>query len=100
MKLGIIINPIAGMGGKVGLKGTDGPDVLKKAYDMGAVPESPFKAKKALEKLVGIKDDLEVLTFPGNMGENELLELGFKPKVLNYLSDITTAEDTEKAAKM
>lgn len=100
MKLGVIINPIAGMGGKVGLKGTDGAEVLKKAIELGATPESPVKAKRALEKLLPIKDDLEIFTFPGKMGEEELLELGFKPTVLNHLSEETTAEDTERAAKM
>ena len=100
MKLGVIINPIAGMGGKVGLKGTDGVDVLKRAREMGALPESPVKAKKALEKLLPIKGELEIFTFPGKMGEDELLELGFKPNILNHLSDVTTAEDTEKAARM
>ncbi|WP_422485144.1 ATP-NAD kinase family protein [Gudongella sp. DL1XJH-153] len=100
MKLGVIVNPIAGMGGKVGLKGTDGPEVLEKARKMGAKPESPGKAEKALRTLVPLKDRLEILTFPGDMGENEMRNLGFEPTVLDSVKENTTAEDTEKAARM
>ena len=64
MKLGFIVNPIAGMGGKVGLKGTDGPEILKEARSLGAVPESPNKAKLALESLLPIKDKLQIFTYP------------------------------------
>lgn len=99
MKLGLIINPIAGMGGKVGLKGTDGPEVLKKARELGAKEESPIKAKSALKLLLPIKDKLEIYTYPGDMGESELREVGFEPTVLGEKKDLTGPEDTEKAAK-
>lgn len=99
MKLGLIINPIAGMGGKVGLKGTDGPEVLEKARSLGAKEESPIKAKSALKILLPIKDELEIYTYPGDMGENELREFGFEPLVLGERKETTGPEDTEEAAK-
>lgn len=99
MKLGLIINPIAGMGGKVGLKGTDGEEILSKARSLGATEESPKKAKGALNILLPLKDSLEILTYPGLMGEDEAKELGFKTKVFGKKKDITSFEDTEEAAR-
>ena len=98
MKLGLIVNPIAGMGGRVGLKGTDGEDVLNKALELGAVPESPKKAVKALEILLPLKSDLEIITYPGKMGEDEAKEAGFLPTVIGQEKEKSTSMDTEEAA--
>ena len=99
MKLGLIVNPIAGMGGRVGLKGTDGPEILEKARSLGAVPESPDKAVKALKALLPLKDKIEVYTYPGSMGEEEAIEVGFKPIVLKKRNGETSPKDPEDAAK-
>ena len=99
MKLGLIVNPIAGMGGRVGLKGTDGEEILEKALSLGAIQESPGKAKKALEALVPIKDKIEIYTYPGKMGEEEAREMGFEPIVLGEKKDRTSPEDTMEAAR-
>lgn len=99
MKLGFIINPIAGMGGPVGLKGTDGTEILEKALKLGAVARSPKKAKAALEKLIPLKDDLRLITYPGKMGEKVAIELGFKPVVIGELDERTSGRHTEEAAK-
>lgn len=99
MKLGFIVNPIAGMGGRVGLKGTDGLEILEKARSLGAVPESPDKAKKALKPLLPFKDKLQIFTYPGNMGEEEAVAVGFEPVVLREKKNNFGPEDTEEAAQ-
>jgi len=98
LKLGFIVNPIAGMGGKVGLKGTDGKEILEKARQLGAYPESPKKAKKALEILIPFMDEIELITCPGTMGEEEAIELGFTPKVIGEKKATVGPNDTEEAA--
>jgi len=98
-KIGLIVNPIAGMGGKVGLKGTDGPEIVEKARSMGARPESAAKAAQAIQVLAAIKDQLELITCPGSMGEEIALHCGFEPKLIDIISEPTTAADTEKAVR-
>ncbi|MGQ9679765.1 MAG: ATP-NAD kinase family protein [Candidatus Bathyarchaeia archaeon] len=100
MRIGFIVNPIAGMGGRVGLKGTDGADALKKAVARGAKPWSQSRAKQTLMELVGMKGDLEFLTWSGEMGEELLKSLGFEYKVLGEIGGaVSTAEDTRAAAE-
>jgi predicted polyphosphate/ATP-dependent NAD kinase len=78
--LGLVVNPIAGMGGRVALKGTDG--VVEEALKRGAKPVSPFRA---VEFLKALKRNLEnagnfpeVITCRGEMGEEETNAAGVK----------------------
>lgn len=93
-KLGLIVNPVAGLGGSVGLKGSDG--LVEEALSRGAVPQSENRAKVALLELLSLKDSVTVYTGPGSMGEKLARELGFACVVMeNALDAATTAEDTK-----
>ena len=101
MRLGFIVNPIAGMGGRVGLKGTDG--VLKEAIAKGA---KPIAAKRATEFLKKLKENvgdqkIEVLTCPGTMGAREVKAASFFIRILPMkIGTETSAEDTKTAVKL
>ncbi|RLE50299.1 MAG: ATP-NAD kinase [Candidatus Methanomethylicota archaeon] len=100
-RIGFIVNPIAGMGGSVGLKGTDGKDILRKAIEKGAKPIAPLRAEKFLQYLAPHKKLLELIVAPKDMGEYESLKAGFNPTVLPIqLGHEIDAEDTKKAAKL
>jgi predicted polyphosphate/ATP-dependent NAD kinase len=105
--LGLIVNPISGMGGSVGLKGTDGKKILQKAIDLGAKPNALNRTKELLEELEPIKSKLVFYTCPDYMGENVVKELNFEYKLVNHpifkknLSKYeTTAEHTKIAAEI
>ncbi|MEM3626557.1 MAG: ATP-NAD kinase family protein [Candidatus Bathyarchaeia archaeon] len=97
--IGFIVNPIAGMGGAVGLKGTDGIAVLKRAVMLGAKPIAPEKAKTFLSELEPWKEMINLIVGAGEMGENEALSCGFTCKVVGERKEVTTARDTIKIAK-
>lgn len=99
-RLGLIVNPIAGMGGRVGLKGTDGIETLKKAIELGAKPWAEDRAREALKQLTRLKGKIELITYPKQMGENVAVSCSFNPTVIGELSgEMTTAEDTKRAAR-
>jgi len=99
-KLGLIVNPLAGIGGRVGLKGSDGITTVKKAFALGAEILSPKRAIETLQELVPSKDEFDLITYPKEMGEDEAKQCGFSPIVLgNIISGKTTAEDTRSAAR-
>jgi predicted polyphosphate/ATP-dependent NAD kinase len=100
MKLGLIVNPIAGMGGRVGLKGTNGEEIVEKARKLGAKPVSPARAVEALRVLKRAGLDFELITYPAEMGADEVEEAGLSARVIGeIIPGETTADDTKKAAK-
>lgn len=95
MRLGFVVNPIAGMGGRVGLKGTDGK--VDKARELGAEPRASDRARAALTELHDIAAETEILTYGDPMGEREARETGFDPTVIGSPEGETTAADTRHA---
>ncbi len=101
MKVGFLVNPIAGMGGSVGLKGTDGLEVYKKAICLGAKPIAPEKAKNFLEHLKMLVKDVnfKLYTAPKKMGEYECMEVKIDYITVGEVGEETTSEDTAKICK-
>ena len=98
-RLGLIVNPIAGMGGSVGLKGTDGAEILAEARARGARPRAPERVIAALARLAGGRESIELIAAPGDMGEAEAGTAGFTPTVIGHNDDAdTTADHTRRAA--
>jgi NAD+ kinase len=96
MRVGLVVNPIAGMGGRVGLKGTDGK--LEEARERGAEPRAPDRAVEALVALRERAPDAEVVAWGGRMGAEPAREAGFEPTVAGAPDgEETSAEDTREA---
>ncbi|NPA74564.1 MAG: ATP-NAD kinase family protein [Euryarchaeota archaeon] len=93
MKIGFVINPIAGMGGRVGLKGTDG--VYEEALRRGAQPVTPRRAREFLSALH--EGEFEFLTASGNMGAALLSEFSYPYLIVYECGNNTTSEDTKRA---
>ncbi len=98
-KLGLLINPIAGMGGAVGLKGTD--QMVAEARRRGAVPMAGQRARVALAELLDLRDQITVYTCPGGMGGEVAQELGFSCIFLpdGEHAEETTGADTQRLAQ-
>ncbi|MHA1906722.1 MAG: ATP-NAD kinase family protein [Candidatus Thorarchaeota archaeon] len=100
MKIGLLINPIAGMGGRVGLKGTDG--VVEEAIRRGAEPIAPIRAQEFLEALGGLSrlanfPDFSIVTCPGTMGEECVQNSELKYEIVDVsVGDMTSADDTQQ----
>ncbi|MFT5759612.1 MAG: putative polyphosphate/ATP-dependent NAD kinase [Alteromonadaceae bacterium] len=99
-KLGFLINPIAGVGGSVALKGSDGEGIAQQALALGAEFKANQRANSALDVLLPYKDNIVIYTANALMGEQCAVNLGFTVKVVyHHKNEQTTAQDTENAVQ-
>ena len=99
-RIGLIVNPVAGIGGRVGLKGSDGRTIVERAIALGAQPVAPGRAAEVLGHLRDLAPSIELATYPGPMGEDVARDAGFAPAVLGTLAGPdTTSDDTRRACR-
>ncbi len=97
-RIGFLVNPIAGMGGRVGLKGTDGK--VEEARARGATPHAHDRARRALRALQSTGESVEILAWGEPMGAALVEELGLPGRILGEPAESETdATDTRKAVK-
>lgn len=98
LRLGLLVNPLAGLGGATALKGSDG--VAAEALARGAVPRAAARAQRALAQLAPHRERFELLTWGGEMGETAARAAGLDPEVLGApASADTSAEDSIRAVR-
>lgn len=99
-RLGIIVNPFAGIGGALALKGSDGAQIREKALAMGAEKKANEKMAKALSILEALNGQFSVFAAAGEMGESVCASLGIPCEVIYRPSrQQTEGEDSENAAR-
>lgn len=96
--IALLVNPVAGMGGSVGLKGTDG-EMVQKAVEMGADPVTPDRTQTFLEHLEN-GQKVHFLTAPGTMGADHLKDAAIPFQVLGQIPEDTSPEDTKRIARL
>ncbi len=98
-KLGLIINAYAGLGGSVGLKGSDGEAICREALARGAQPRAPGRMARALQALLPYRDTLTLYSFAGEMGADVAQSLGFHVEVIGQAHQPSLPADTCAAAR-
>jgi len=100
LTVGLVVNPYAGIGGAIALKGSDGADIREKALKAGAERKAMQRAETALKILRNYQKQLDFVTCGGEMGANVLKSLGFSYQtVFNPNTQETSSDDTKQAVK-
>ncbi len=102
LHIGLLVNPLAGLGGSLGLKGSDGPALLERlpGLDPGQRHRALDRVERALQPLVAAGQAVRFSTWAGVMGEEALVRLGLSCEVLGRAAgELSAASDTRAAVQ-
>ena len=104
LTIGLLVNPVAGLGGALAMKGSDGAEVRERVTAMTDEQRAraQHRAGRALAPLQAVADRIRLLTVPGVMGEDAAREAGLDVSLVQDWrtgEDLTTAADTRAAAR-
>ena len=84
--VGLIINPIAGVGGRIGLKGSDDAKEIWKRIETGEGEKvSNERARRFLKSIIELKNEIIFLSYDGEMGGDILKDLEFEVEVIGQI---------------
>ncbi|VAW50279.1 Uncharacterized protein SO_3077 [hydrothermal vent metagenome] len=96
MKIGFVINPLAGIGGAVALKGSDGEKIVEQALSLGAEPKAESRASLAMSQIESTdKLNFSILTATQAMGEDVLSSLNLAFEIIHQAKPQSSALDTK-----
>ncbi len=101
LHVGLVVNPLAGLGGSLALKGSDGAHVRDVLAQL--LPEHRHRAQERTVRALRILDEsarsIRFTCWAGDMGERALQQLDFDTTVLGSVGKgLTAASDTRMAA--
>ena len=101
LHVGLVVNPLAGLGGGLALKGSDGEAVREIADSLqkGQTSRAARRCQRSLDRIRSVKVSLQFSCWGGAMGGDVLREAGFDASVRGWPSDgLSDAGDTRDAA--
>lgn len=94
-KLGLVINPLAGVGGPLALKGSDDLMLIRQALTEGAEMRAASRAIQALQPLLPVANNLVIYGFSGAMAEEAANAMGFQfVRIGSPQGKTSSADDT------
>lgn len=100
LRIGLVINPLAGIGGPVALKGSDGAGTVAMARALGAESRVAARVAACLSLVAAKGNEFDVITVAGEMGADICRSVGLPCEVIYHPAQAdTTAEDTRSAVR-
>ncbi len=99
LRIGVLVNPIAGLGGTSGLKGSDGVAVQALARARGGVAQAAHRLGAAFEVVRPHAAAVQLFTWAGTMGADALAQLDFDVTVLGAAQHPSSGADSQAAVR-